>query len=487
MTYNIDRSNTDQFYRYKMPRLIAKVEGSGNGIKTVIANITDIARSLERPPTYPLKYFGYELGAQTMIDAKNERYIVNGSHEAVRLQEMLDGFIKKFVLCPNCNNPETRLIVQPKKNIIRQKCAACGHECMADMKHKLSSYVLKNPPPETGEYGETVKSSKKSGKKGKGKEEAAPSKNGTNGTAAADAKAPISPTNESGDPFSVSADPPPPTNGDGEDSWDDDDWQTDELTEEARKHRQLELTSGIKNLTLDDDLEKTEDDRLDLFYEFVKKQREANQVDDKKIMAEAERLEVKEKAPLILARVLFDDDMCKQIGRYKKVFARFTVGDRKAQKYLLGGFEHLVGEAFTGVLMPKAMKLLKEFYDQDILEEEAILDWYDKPRKTFVKLSVAENIRKKVEPLVVWLREAEEESSENEEESDGEVEVQKVTSEGAGDVGKTAKMVNGGGNHSAANKVTGKTQTNGGTNGKAGATTPPTEDDDEEDVDIDAI
>ena len=48
-------------------------------------------------------------------------------------------------------------------------------------------------------------------------------------------------------------------------------------------------------------------------------------MDDKKIMAEAERLEVKEKAPLILARVLFDDDMCKQIGRYKKVFARVSI------------------------------------------------------------------------------------------------------------------------------------------------------------------
>ena len=57
----------------------------------------------------PLKYFGYELGAQTMIDAKNDRYIVNGSHDALRLQELLDGFIKKFVLCPNCNNPETVL------------------------------------------------------------------------------------------------------------------------------------------------------------------------------------------------------------------------------------------------------------------------------------------------------------------------------------------------------------------------------------------
>ncbi len=39
------------FVRYKMPRLIAKVEGKGNGIKTVIPNMADIARALGRPPT----------------------------------------------------------------------------------------------------------------------------------------------------------------------------------------------------------------------------------------------------------------------------------------------------------------------------------------------------------------------------------------------------------------------------------------------------
>ena len=38
-------------FRYKMPRMIAKTEGRGNGIKTVIPNMADIARSLGRPPT----------------------------------------------------------------------------------------------------------------------------------------------------------------------------------------------------------------------------------------------------------------------------------------------------------------------------------------------------------------------------------------------------------------------------------------------------
>lgn len=77
-TINIGQSNAgDQFYRYKMPRLQAKVslplydwrptaarlesllvsfgacfqvEGRGNGIKTCVVNNVEIAKALERPP-----------------------------------------------------------------------------------------------------------------------------------------------------------------------------------------------------------------------------------------------------------------------------------------------------------------------------------------------------------------------------------------------------------------------------------------------------
>ena len=49
MALNVNRNITDPFYRYKMPKLQAKVEGKGNGIKTVIVNMTEIAKSLERP------------------------------------------------------------------------------------------------------------------------------------------------------------------------------------------------------------------------------------------------------------------------------------------------------------------------------------------------------------------------------------------------------------------------------------------------------
>ena len=102
------------------------MEGKGNGIKTVIPNMFEIGKALNRPPSCkkvqvffgsniqffldPTKFFGCELGAQVICDEKNNRYIVNGCHEAYRLQEILDGFINKFVLCPSCKNPETDLV-----------------------------------------------------------------------------------------------------------------------------------------------------------------------------------------------------------------------------------------------------------------------------------------------------------------------------------------------------------------------------------------
>ncbi|KAJ3077142.1 hypothetical protein HDU98_007527 [Podochytrium sp. JEL0797] len=142
---NIRSDVKDKFYRYKMPKLISKIEGKGNGIKTVIPNISDVAKALSRPPSYPTKFFGIELGAQTKIEEKLDKYIVNGAHDAEKLQTVLDGFINKFVLCPSCKNPETDLIIQKDETITRN-CNACGANLPVDMRHKLCVFIIKHPP-----------------------------------------------------------------------------------------------------------------------------------------------------------------------------------------------------------------------------------------------------------------------------------------------------------------------------------------------------
>ena len=110
--------------------------------------MSEVARALSRPPTYTTKFFGCELGAQTSFDEKNDRYIVNGAHNADRLRELLDVFIDKFVLCKSCKNPETELVilkVNRTEDIIRD-CKACGERTGVDMRHKLTTFIVRNPP-----------------------------------------------------------------------------------------------------------------------------------------------------------------------------------------------------------------------------------------------------------------------------------------------------------------------------------------------------
>ena len=42
----------DQFYRYKMPQLVCTVLGAGASkmVKTLLANVDDVGKSLQRPP-----------------------------------------------------------------------------------------------------------------------------------------------------------------------------------------------------------------------------------------------------------------------------------------------------------------------------------------------------------------------------------------------------------------------------------------------------
>lgn len=140
--------STDQFYRYKMPGLQRKVCGRGNGIRTQLVNCALVARALHRPAGYVCKFFGCELGAQTKIDDRDAMYIVNGAHELDVLEDILSRFVRLFVLCSNCDLPETDLAVD-RKGIIKQVCKACGHSGTVDMTHKLCTYIANNPPDGT--------------------------------------------------------------------------------------------------------------------------------------------------------------------------------------------------------------------------------------------------------------------------------------------------------------------------------------------------
>jgi len=394
MALNVNRNVQDSFYRYKMPPILAKVEGKGNGIKTVIANMVDVARALSRPPTYVTKYFGCELGAQTQFDIKAERYIVNGCHDQRKLQDMLDGFIKKFVLCEKCENPET--VLKVKKNMIGASCKACGHIYTMDMRHKLTTFIVKNPPEKDIDSQGSSQTEKKDRKKEKEEKKKGEKKNGGSDE-----------------------------NNDDEDWGEDGDdgvWISDTSAEAIAKRAQEQLTSGISGLVIDSDMEKTEEERINIFFKFVQVKRGMiNSAVAKEILAEAERLEIKNKAPVVLCELLFNDKMFKekQINKYAKLLLRFTHENPKGQKYLIGGIEKTV-ESFEATLLPKVPHIFKELFEEDILEEEVIFEWAKKVSKKNVSKELAQKIHDKAAPFIKWLQEAEEETSE----SDDEVEIE---------------------------------------------------------------
>jgi len=326
MALNINRNVDDMFYRYKMPRLLAKVEGKGNGIKTVIANMSEIGKALNRPPTYATKYFGCELGAQTQFDFKNERYIVNGEHDAAKLQELLHGFIKKFVLCPECENPETVLTVKGQK--IAQSCKACGNQGIIDPRHKLTTFILKNPPDQ--ELTDKENPSVTTGKKGKGRK--GKDQHGS------------TPTVEQGTPAPGDKDSDGQPEGNEENLGNsdefDDDWGNTDEDNDNQDNGDTTIPNRMATLTMNADLEKTVDERLDMFYNYLLEQKKkSSSLDPKAVVNEAERLDVKDKAVLLLCRVLFDAEPAKMqsyIKPNRTLLMRFTLNNKKSSALFIG-------------------------------------------------------------------------------------------------------------------------------------------------------
>jgi len=379
---------------------MAKVEGKGNGIKTVIVNMMEVGKALARPAAYPTKFFGCELGAQTQIDKKNDRYIVNGSHNEQKLQEILDIFIEKFVLCDECDNPETTFVVQPKKEKITSVCSACGHSSLIDMRHRLSTFILKNPPEGDSATPQKLKKLKKE----KGEQNG----NAENGEA--------SPDEESGfdgwsDEVKCNG------NGNAEDDW------CEDTSEEAMNKRMEGLGAGVKTLTMNNDLEKSLEERFNIFFAFVKNKINANAdtLPDKDIVNEAERLDIKDRGVMVLAELLFKEDILVQIPKHRKLFLRFLANNQKAQKNFMGAFEMTVGEGYPDALLPKTAHILKAFYDQDLVEEEVLIEWGSKVSKKYVKKEVSEKIHAKAKPFIDWLKTADEESEEDDEDEGVEV------------------------------------------------------------------
>ncbi|CAO1603423.1 MAG: hypothetical protein LQ349_009346 [Xanthoria aureola] len=418
-TVNIRRDVSDPFYRYKMERIQSKVEGKGNGIKTVIVNLSSVASSLSRPPSYVIKYFGFELGAQTNNNPNDDRWIINGSHEASKLQDYLDGFISKFVLCKQCKNPETD--VNFKDGYILLDCKACGQRSTVDGRLKLSSFILKNQPKK----GKKDKAEKKA-RRAKAKENGDAEQNGNGHGGSGDSNSDNADADDADVGVEAGSDDNTETKelDQGEDVKDDV-WAVD-VSEEAVKARAKELPEDLKQkLVFDEGDEDAEGEggsnsAYDQLGSWIISTAESKaggvgELEDVEIYVKAKDLGVgtKHKTLSVLAQTIFDDNIVDQIPKRASMLKKMITSERH-EKAFLGGTEAFVGKE-RPKLIAAVPKILLAYYQSDLVSENVLKTW-NKASKKYVDIGTSKKVRQAAKPFLEWLENAESDEEESEEE-----------------------------------------------------------------------
>ncbi|PPR88375.1 hypothetical protein GOBAR_AA32309 [Gossypium barbadense] len=438
---NIGASNSDDaFYRYKMPKMITKIEGRGNGIKTNVVNMVEIAKALARPASYPVKYFGCELGAQSKFDEKTGTSLVNGAHETAKLAGLLENFIKKYVQCYGCGNPETEIVIT-KTQMITLKCAACGFISDVDMRDKLTTFILKNPP-EAKKSSKDKKAMRRAEKERLKEGEAADEelkkikketkkKGSTTTTKVAAAKGGVTKkkskhSDEDHSPEHSQADENERVAGDDDD--DDVQWQTDTSLAAAQQRIQEQLsavTADMVMLSTDEEKKKSvkkspepetkvhengvgaHDKLVDEIKEYFKKGSSPNQL--KSFLGSLTGTSKEVMDALFIA--LFNDvgkGFAKEVTKKKNYIAAAVAAtkEERSQVVLLNSIESFCSKASPEAAKEVAL-VLKVLYDDDILEEEFIMEWY---QKGIAGSNKGSQIWKNLKPFIEWLQTAESES-----------------------------------------------------------------------------
>lgn len=393
----------DPEYRYKMPLVFGKIEGRGNGIKTVIPNITDVALSLHRSPGEVNKFFGCELGAQTTYSAETDRAVVNGAHTDVALQTLMKRYIDKFVLCPSCGLPETEYKI--KSNQISHRCKACGAKESVDMSHKLCTYILAQD--------------KKAKKEGKGKDKKK-SKEKEHSDEEKDKK------KKKKDKKEKESDEEKEKKKKKKDK---DKKEKEKDKESSKEKKKKKKDKGVQDEKKSEDLAHEMDDlSLDeegtddisamlMAVESTKRYLSSNPNATPSELLElvvnqqmASALKSFDKIHIFIRAAITSDFWEKKlVQKYAPTVSLITNENPIMERHLISALEYISVDSTKHFPV-----LLKLFFDEEALDEGVILEWASEGRSeyTLVPEEVRADLRGLAEPVVIWLNDDSDEDDE---------------------------------------------------------------------------
>ncbi len=109
---------TKEENRFNIPK--ADIDVSGN--RTTLKNLKSIANDLGRDPDHLMKYLVNELG--TAGNREGSKGVFQGKFRKSEVQERIDEYTEEYVLCSECERPDTKLIKEGRVKLL--KCDACG-------------------------------------------------------------------------------------------------------------------------------------------------------------------------------------------------------------------------------------------------------------------------------------------------------------------------------------------------------------------------
>lgn len=101
---------------------IPKVKGHIQGNTTIINNFHQIAIDLGREKEHLMKFLLKELA--TRGDITKSALILRRRASSGLINEKIIKYAERFVICPECGKPDTKIIKE--KNIDFIRCIACG-------------------------------------------------------------------------------------------------------------------------------------------------------------------------------------------------------------------------------------------------------------------------------------------------------------------------------------------------------------------------
>ncbi|XGI84170.1 translation initiation factor IF-2 subunit beta [Halorutilales archaeon Cl-col2-1] len=116
-----EASETEEIGRFSLPEPDVRQEGN----TTVYENFQDFVQTVDRDENDVLEFLQRDMGTSAHLDEKGRARLV-GDFNAGRIMEAVEEFTDKYVICPECGSPDTRLEGDDENLSI--KCEACGEK-----------------------------------------------------------------------------------------------------------------------------------------------------------------------------------------------------------------------------------------------------------------------------------------------------------------------------------------------------------------------